>query len=331
MASFEVGSLFADRYEIIRPLGKGGMGMVYLVKDWRTEKERALKTLLPKYTENVQAVKRFSREIKAARRIQHPCVVKIFDAGKTDGTLYYIMEFLEGKSVRMWMRDRKKQGRTIGLGSTVRILGMLCHALEEAHKFTIHRDLSPENVMVMRNGDVKLLDFGLAKLVTTDQELTRIGVSLGKFQYCSPEQRADAKSVDLRADIYSLGVMFYELLSGELPAGGVPLTKLVPTLPPEADAFVARAMADNPEDRFPNVSEFLTALLAIYDQAEGKVGKSQRRIKTKEIKVDGTLVQTEEESAPAEPAEEAVKATESAGLLDRVKRWFGRIFRRSKT
>lgn len=269
MAGFEPGELFADRYEIIKHLGRGGMGMVYLVKDWRSETNVALKTLLPKYTENKQAVRRFEREISASQQLDHPCIVKVFDSGEWDGALYYTMEYIDGKSVRMWMRERKKNtGKAIGLGSTVRILSLLCSALEHAHKITIHRDLSPENAMVMRNGDVKLLDFGLAKLSTTNADLTRVGVSLGKIQYCAPEQRIDAKNVDLRADIYSLGVMFYEMLSGELPLDDTPLSERVPGLPPEVDGFVARAMAENPEDRFANAKAFRFALTAIYEHAK---------------------------------------------------------------
>ncbi len=269
MADFEVGDLFAERYEILKELGRGGMGMVYLVIDRKTQKRRALKTLLPKYAANKQAVRRFAREVNASRRIDHPCVVKIYDAGEVDKILYYTMEYIEGKNVRAWMRERKKKtGKAIGLGSTVRILGMLCSALEQAHKFTIHRDLSPENVMVMRDGRVKLLDFGLAKLDSTDADLTRIGVSLGKIQYSAPEQRVDAKNVDHRADIYSLGVMFYEMLSGELPTDGTPLTQRVAGLPPEVDAFVDRCMAQDPEDRFGSAMEVRRALKLIFEHAK---------------------------------------------------------------
>ncbi len=279
MAGFEVGELFADRYEILKRLGQGGMGMVYQIKDRRTEETRALKTLLPKYAANKQAVRRFAREVNASRRIDHPCVVKIYDAGKVDKILYYTMEYIEGKNVRAWMRERKKKaGKAFGLGSTVRVIGMLCSALEQAHKFTIHRDLSPENVMVTRDGTVKLLDFGLAKLDNMDADLTRIGVSLGKIQYCAPEQRVDAKNVDHRADIYSLGVMFYEMLSGKLPTDGTPLTQHVPGLPPEVDAFVARCMAEDPEDRFGSATQVGRALKLIFEHAkamqeeEGRAG-----------------------------------------------------------
>ncbi len=281
MPGFEEGAFFADRYEIKSQLGRGGMGMVYLAKDWKNERQVALKTLLPKYAQLPQAVARFEREISAAGRIDHPAVVKIYDSGKVDGTLYYAMEYVDGKSVRSWMRERKKKGKRVGLNSTVRILGMVCGALEKAHEFTIHRDLSPENVMVSRDGQVKLLDFGLAKLIETDQDLTRVGVTLGKIQYSSPEQRADAKHVDHRTDIYALGVMFYELLSGELPMPGVKLKKLVPWLTPAGEAFVAKAMADDPSARFQSAREFKDAMMVLYEQAreiertaEGKAPKA---------------------------------------------------------
>jgi serine/threonine-protein kinase len=268
MAGFEEGDFFADRYEVKRQLGRGGMGMVYLAKDWKTQKHVALKTLLPKFAQLPQAVARFEREINAARKIDHRAIVQIFDSGKVNGTLYYAMEYIEGKSVRAWMRERKRAGKRIGLGSSVRILGVVCSALEKAHAFTIHRDLSPENVMVTRDGQVKLLDFGLAKLTDSNQDLTRVGVTLGKLQYSSPEQRADAKNVDHRSDIYSLGVMFFELLSGELPKPGVKLTSVVPWLPPEADAFVDRAMAADPNERFQTAREFRKAMMLVYEHSK---------------------------------------------------------------
>lgn len=268
MPGFGEGEFFADRYEIKQQLGRGGMGMVYLAQDWKERRPVALKTLLPKYAQLPQAVARFEREINAARKIDHKAVVKIYDSGKVDGTLYYAMEYVEGKSVRSWMRERKKAGKRVGLGSAVRILGMVAAALEKAHAFTIHRDLSPENVMVTVNGDVKLLDFGLAKLTDSNQELTRVGVTLGKLQYSSPEQRADAKNVDHRADIYSLGVMFYELLSGELPRPDVKLSTLVTWLSPEADEFVERAMATSPDERFQSAREFRKAMMQVYEQCK---------------------------------------------------------------
>jgi len=262
VAGFEPGDMVAERYEILRPLGKGGMGMVYLAKDHLTDHQIAFKTLLPEYASNRRAVQRFIQEVNAVRRLDHPCIVKIYDARQLDNLLYYTMEYVEGKSLREWMQRKKR----FGLGSTVRVLSLLANALEHAHEYTIHRDISPENVMVMANGNVKLLDFGLAKLTDATSSFTRIGVSLGKIQYSSPEQRLDAKNVDQRADIYSLGVMFYEMLSRQLPKGDPEeLTSLVPELPPECDSFVAKAMAENPDDRFSNAKEFRQALARLYE------------------------------------------------------------------
>ncbi len=302
MAKLEVGSLLADRYEIISLLGRGGMGMVYHVKDWQTQQDLALKTLLPKYAKNTQAARRFAREVAAARQLDHPCVVKIFDARQHEDLLYYTMEYLEGKSLRALMKNRKKRGQNMGLGSTVRILSLICHALEHAHKVTIHRDISPENVMVMPNGDVKLLDFGLAKLTTMDSNLTRIGVSLGKIQYSAPEQRMDAKNVDHRADIYSLGVMFFEMLSGELPLGSSNLRSLAKDLPPEVDHLVTKTIAPDPEDRYDSAEEFRLALLNIYQRSTGKgieviseeahveeVAQEEQQVASEEQNVDDTL------------------------------------------
>lgn len=269
MAAFEVGSLFADRYEIKRLLGRGGMGMVYLVRDWELKRDLALKTLLPKYAKNTQAVRRFAREVSVAKQLDHPCVVKIFDARKHEDTLFYTMEYLDGKSLRDLMRARESRGRHMGIGSTVRILSLVCHALEHAHEITIHRDVSPENVMVLPNGDVKLLDFGLAKLESLDPDLTRVGISLGKIQYGAPEQRTDAKNVDLRADIYSLGIMFYEMLSGQFPLSGKKLTELVEDLPRECDALVDRATAPDVEDRHSSAKEFRLELQAVYQLIRG--------------------------------------------------------------
>jgi len=184
----------------------------------------------------------------------------------------------------------------MGLGYTVRILSLICHALEHAHKVTIHRDISPENVMVMPNGDVKLLDFGLAKITTMDSNLTRIGVSLGKIQYSAPEQRMDAKNVDHRTDIYSLGVMFFEMLSGQLPLGSSNLRSLAKDLPSEVDHLVAKTIAPDPEERYDSAEEFRLALLNTYQRSTGKGIK----VISEEAHVE-EVAQEEQQMASEEP------------------------------
>ncbi len=280
MPGLSIGDMVADRYEIIRQLGRGGMGVVYLVNDHLTDQQIALKTLLPEYMSNQRAVQRFIQEVNAVRRLDHPCIVKIMDARQLDNLLYYTMEYVEGKSLREWMQRKKR----FGIGSTVRVLSLLCSALEHAHKYTIHRDISPENVMVLANGNVKLLDFGLAKLNDNQASFTRVGVSLGKIQYSSPEQRMDAKNVDLRADLYSLGVMFYEMLAHQLPKPGQPLSVLVPELPPECDQFVEKAMAEDPDERFTSADEFREALMRVYEISKMDRGAVKREAVATQLK-----------------------------------------------
>ena len=258
------GKMIASRYEVVRPLGRGGIGKVFLCKDKQTGQLVALKMLRTKYQDNDKAIARFEREINLVRALNHPCIVKVFDKGNENGQLYYTMEYIEGKTLRTWMGER---GR-LPFNSVVRVLSLLAHALEHAHETTIHRDLSPENVMVSADGSVHLLDFGLAKLQDNSSNLTMVGMSLGKLAYVAPEQRVNAAQVDHRADIYPLGVMFFETLTGELPALDKDFRKLRPDMPPSAYAFLDKAMAYKADDRFSNAQEFREALMQAYEDRE---------------------------------------------------------------
>ncbi|MCA1902117.1 MAG: serine/threonine protein kinase [Candidatus Hydrogenedens sp.] len=252
--------IIAGRYEVIKPLGRGGMGKVFLVKDLQSGQKLALKLMRAQYQHNQKAIARFLREVEAVRQLNHPCIVKIFDAQIEGEQMFYTMEYVEGRSVRDWLN---KKG-PLSFGNTVRILALIADALEHAHQVTIHRDISPDNVMVLRDGSVRLLDFGLAKLSDAQVPLTMVGANLGKAQYSAPEQRVNAAGVDKRADIYPLGVMFFEMLVGRRPQIGDKLSKLMPDLPKECDEFLQKAMAPDPEDRFSSAKEFRDALLNLY-------------------------------------------------------------------
>ena len=268
IGGFQVGDVIAERYQVVRMLGKGGMGIVYLVNDSKYDRQIALKTLLPQYATNQQAVGRFVREVNAVRQLNHPGIVRILAARQYKTLLYYTMEYLDGKTVREYMVKRGK----LGLGSAVRILSLLCDALEEVHKVTVHRDLSPENIILLPNGTIKLLDFGLAKLQDpSGAQFTRIGATLGRIQYNAPEQSFNASEVDQRADLYSVGVIFFEMLSGKVPRTFESVCDLVPELPKETDKFLEQAMARDPSERIPNAAAFRDGLNHLYQVSVGNV------------------------------------------------------------
>lgn len=282
--------MMGGRYEVIRPLGRGGIGKVFLVRDLQTGQELALKMLRTRYQDSERAIKRFEREVSALRKLNHPCIVKILDVQKTDSYFFYTMEYVEGKSVRKWMQQR---GR-LEFGSVVRVLSLMAHGLEHAHEVTVHRDISPENVMVMKDGSVRLLDFGLAKLEDVHSNLTMVGVSLGKLAYMSPEQRASATDVDCRADIYPLGVMFHEMLTGELPHPAHKFSELRPDLPYECELFLEKAMAPEPDNRFSNAREFRHALAKLYEVYKQRMSDLRKAPPTVEL---SPYRETEETSA----------------------------------
>ena len=259
-AQYDPGDVIADQYRVERVLGKGGMGVVYLVTDVVTSQQYALKTMLPRFTEDQKVTRRFVREVETVRRLRHPAIVRIHDARRIGSTLFYTMDYVDGRRLVDWI---KKRGR-LDFGSTVRILALLADTLEYAHQFTIHRDISPENVMVLRDGSVRLLDFGLAKFVDNEGAFTMVGDSLGKMKYKAPEQHTNAAGVDSRADLFPLGIMCYVMLAGRFPKKARPLAQERPDLPSEIEAFVDKATAHSPGDRFQTARELRLELMRIY-------------------------------------------------------------------
>ncbi len=259
-ALLEPGAVVANRYEIREMIGKGGMGQVFLAHDRKTNQDVALKTLHGRHTANHDVVARFVREVRLARQLDHPGIVKLHETHNWQGTLFYTMEYVEGKTLRRWLCEKQR----LDFGSAVRVLCLVADALEHAHKITIHRDLSPENIMVLPDGSVRLLDFGLAKLDDKFKGLTMVGANLGKLMYMAPEQELDAASVDYRADLYSLGVILYELLVGRTPLPGRKILDFRPDLPHETEVFLRKALARKPDDRFSSALEFRIELLRLY-------------------------------------------------------------------
>jgi serine/threonine protein kinase len=214
------GSTFAGRYQVIEELGHGGMGRVYKVQDTKIGEKIALKVIRPEAGLDKKSIERFSNEIKLARKIRHKNVCQMFDLGEDQGTRYITMEYVHGEDLKQLIR---KVGR-LSPGQAVGIARQVCEGLEEAHKLgVVHRDLKPQNIMVDEDGKARIMDFGIARSLS-GKSMTGAGVMIGTPEYMSPEQ-VDGKDVDQRSDIYSLGVILYEMVAGRLPfVGETPLS-----------------------------------------------------------------------------------------------------------
>ncbi|HZI47711.1 MAG TPA: serine/threonine-protein kinase, partial [Pyrinomonadaceae bacterium] len=219
-AALEAGQQL-ENYRIVRPIGSGGMGEVYLAEDLRLKRKVALKLLPPHFTVNPDRVRRFEREARAASALNHPNIVTIYEIGHSNTTHFIATEFVDGKTLRQLINEKP-----FTLNETLNVSMQVADALSGAHAAGIvHRDIKPENIMVRQDGYVKILDFGLAKLteqqtIEADLETPTLlqsnpGLVMGTVQYMSPEQ-ARAKNVGIGTDIWSLGIVMYELLSGHV-------------------------------------------------------------------------------------------------------------------
>lgn len=293
-----VGRVLAGRYRILRRLGSGGMGSVYLGLNIPLKQEIAIKVMYGELAHDVNAVKRFHREALTTSRLSHPNTVRVFDFGQEpDGMLFLVMEYVKGMPLSHVISTTGRLPATRVLAITRQVLG----ALAEAHAAGIvHRDLKPQNIMMMDMpgaGDfAKVVDFGIAKIATTTGEtsLTKAGVSIGSPPYMSPEQ-AEGKSIDHRTDLYSLGVIMYEMLSGHTPfQGDTPLAVLVkhmteppPSLPDDVPQALARVvmtlLEKKPEMRPQSANDALAMLdapdiLVLDTSAEGALRRASRHM-----------------------------------------------------
>ncbi|WP_408890462.1 protein kinase domain-containing protein [Myxococcus faecalis] len=246
-------------FELKELLGRGGMGEVWLARQTSLGRTVAVKLLPPKLAKDPEFVARFEKEATALAALNHPNIVQIIDRGVAGEHYYFVMEFVEGRSLR----------EAISTGSLtpqqgLKLMLQAARAIECAHdKDIIHRDLKPENILLDGRGNVKVADFGLAGIRQSEArlQLTATAVAMGTLNYMAPEQRRDAKSVDGRADLFSLGVVLYELLTGELPLGRFKLpSKRVPGLDPRVDHIIDRLLETDPEARYAKATELCEAL-----------------------------------------------------------------------
>ena len=263
----------ADRYRLERELGQGGMATVYLAEDLKHQRKVAIKVLKQELSATLGS-ERFAREIAVAARLQHPHILDLLDSGEADGFFYYVMPYVDGQT----LRERLTRGGELPVSEAVRLLGEITDALAAAHKGgVVHRDIKPENIL-LSGRHAMVMDFGVAKAVTEStgaHHLTSIGVALGTPAYMAPEQATADPQMDGRVDIYALGVLAYEMLTGQPPFHGLnpqqtlaahvtqaptPLSQRRPGLSPVLEGVVMRCLEKRPADRFQTADELVTAL-----------------------------------------------------------------------
>jgi len=263
----------ADRYRIERELGAGGMATVYLAHDVRHDRKVALKVLRPELAAVIGG-ERFLAEIKTTANLQHPHILSLFDSGEVDGRFFYVMPYVEGES----LRDRLTREHQLPVDEAVRIAREVADALEYAHRHgVIHRDIKPENIL-LHGGHAQVADFGIALAVSRSEggsRMTETGMSLGTPYYMSPEQAMGEREITAKSDVYALGCVLYEMLTGEPPFTGPTAQAIIArvvteeprslvlqrkTIPPHVEAAVETALAKLPADRFATAAEFADAL-----------------------------------------------------------------------
>jgi serine/threonine-protein kinase len=274
----------AGRYKILQRIAEGGMGVVYKAEHTLSRKKLAIKVLHPHLSHGKQAVERFKREVSAAAEIDHPGIVQVFDAGvDTDGSFYMAMELLAGESLASRARTNWP-----GTKTAVQLVIGMCDPLAKAHeKGFVHRDLKPDNVFIAKDDEgrerVKILDFGLVREVSTRRGPTMTGVTFGTPEYMSPEQAMSAKKAGIPADVWSLGVILYELLAGRHPFTGEtpnavmanaikepfpPLAEVAPHVPGEVAAVVEKCLTKDPAGRPANAGELGVLLRDVAQRVE---------------------------------------------------------------
>jgi formylglycine-generating enzyme required for sulfatase activity len=278
------GTTLAGRYQIKEQIGAGGMGAVYRAFDSNTEKDIALKVLLPSLLKNERARERFMDEARISQQLSHPNIVNVFDV-QHDGDYYFLtMELLEGQDLRQVMENRTLARQPFAVDEVQEIIREVSLGLANAHKVTVHRDIKPENIWLSEQGEYKIMDFGIARVQSTSQR-TQTGAAMGTAYYMAPEQLKGQANIDGRADQYALSVLAYELLTGEVPAGMIePVQTHRKDTPKSMAKAIHIGLASRPENRFANITAFSEAITS------GKSGVSMPNLPLKGIGIAAAIV-----------------------------------------
>ena len=274
----KIGQIIKERYKVIELLGEGGMAFVYKAKDMQLERMVAIKTLKPNYVEQTTFVERFKREAQTAANLNHPNIVQIFDWGIEEEP-YFVMEYIEGNTLTSIIANKK----TISLSDVLFIGAQVANGLEAAHtQGLVHRDIKPGNIMITPGGKVKVTDFGIVSIQDDESDITKTGSILGTASYISPEQ-AQGKAVSVGSDLYSLGTVLYELLTGNPPfVAESPIatatkhltekpdkpSKYRKDLPKGIENAILKLLHKTPKDRFKSAEDLRAVLLQQRNQLE---------------------------------------------------------------
>ena len=274
------GQKINDRYEIIKTIGEGGMANVYLANDTILERKVAIKVLRGDLSNDEKFIRRFKREALSVSNLSHPNIVEVYDVGEDEGNYYIVMEYIDGKTLKQLLQKRG----ALTLTEVIDIMSQLTDGLTHAHEaYIIHRDIKPQNIMIQDNGLIKITDFGIATAINGAQ-LTQTNSVMGSVHYLPPEQ-ASGKGATIKSDIYSLGVLMYELLSGSVPFKGdtaveialkhmkekIPsIRKQIPTIPQSVENIILKATAKNPKNRYDTVKEMYSDISTAMDRQNDK-------------------------------------------------------------
>lgn len=274
------GQKINDRYEIIKTIGEGGMANVYLANDTILDRKVAIKVLRGDLSNDEKFIRRFKREALSVSNLSHPNIVEVYDVGEEEGNYYIVMEYIDGKTLKQLLQKRG----ALTLNEVIDIMSQLTDGLAHAHEaYIIHRDIKPQNIMIEDNGLVKITDFGIAMALNSTQ-LTQTNSVMGSVHYLPPEQ-ANGKGSTVKSDIYSLGILMYELLTGSVPFKGdnaveialkhmkekIPsIRKQNPTIPQSIENIVLKAAAKNPKNRYDTVREMHNDLLTALERSNEK-------------------------------------------------------------
>lgn len=311
------GQRINDRYEIEKLIGEGGMANVYLAQDKILDRKVAVKVLRGDLADDEKFVRRFQREALAASSLSHPNIVEIYDVGEDEGNFYIVMEFIEGKTLKQLI---KKRG-VLSLSETMDIMLQLLDALVAAHdSYIIHRDIKPQNIMIKESGLVKITDFGIAVALNSAQ-LTQTNSVMGSVHYLPPEQ-AGGKGSTIRSDIYSLGILMFEMLTGKMPFRGdsaveialkhikepLPSPKEInPVIPQSVENIILKAAAKNPKNRYKDAREMAEDIKTCLDESRENEPRIKFKYPESDIGETKTINVTKEEKKDKKEEKPVVK------------------------